>query len=77
MTLLDLLMVVNSARIQLINSDDGAIEGTYDDQADIPEEYHDCDVDDVYPYRIDRETGKDEEPILIVCLSKPYEEEEW
>jgi len=76
MSLYDLMEVLNHARVQLINSDDGAIEGTFEDAADIPEEYHEYDVDDVYPYRIDRETGSDEEPVLVVCISQFYEEEE-
>ena len=76
MTVAQLMMVLNHARVQLINSDDGAIEGTFEDVADIPEEYHECDVDDVYPYRIDRETGNDEELVLVVCISQFYEEED-
>lgn len=76
MILTDLVEVLNTARVQLINSDDGAIEGTFDDPADILEEYHECDVDDVYPYRIDRETGSNEEPVLVVCISQFYEEED-
>ena len=73
MILGDLMEVLNTARVQLINSDDGAIEGTFDDPADIPEEYHECDVDDVYPYR---EPGTGEEPVLVVCISQFYEEED-
>ena len=45
MILEDLMEVLNHARVQLINSDDGAIEGTFEDASDIPEEYHECDVD--------------------------------
>lgn len=72
MILEDLMEVLNHARVQLINSDDGAIEGTFEDASDIPEEYHECDVDDVYPYNESR-TG--DEPVLVVCVSKFYEGE--
>lgn len=72
MSLEDLTMVLNCARIQLINSEDGAVEGLFDEASDIPENYLACEVDDVYPYRIDRENHSDEEPVLCVCISRDY-----
>lgn len=71
-TLEDLRLILSNARIQLINSDDGAVEGTFDSVDDVPEVYFDCEVDDMYPYRIDRETRTDEEPVLCICLSEIY-----
>ena len=73
-TLEDIRMIISNARIQLINSDDGAVEGTFDSIDDVPEEYFDCKVDDMYAYRIDRETHTDEEPVLCICLSENYSE---
>lgn len=73
-TLEDIRLVLSNARIQLINSDDGAVEGVFDSIDDIPDEYFDAEVDDMYPYRIDRETHTDEEPVLCICLSEVYSE---
>ena len=75
-TLEDIRYIISNARIQLINSDDGAVEGTFDSIDDIPEEYFDCEVDDMYAYRIDRENKTDEEPVLCICLSNYCEDEE-
>lgn len=75
-TLEDIHMLISNARIQLINSDDGAVEGTFDSVDDIPEEYFDCEIDDMYAYRIDRETHTDEEPVLCICLSRDYDDDE-
>lgn len=74
-TLEDLRLILSNARIQLINSDDGAVEGIFDSVDDIPDVYFDCEVDDMYAYRIDRETKTDEEPVLCICLSNYYETE--
>lgn len=74
LTLEDLRLVLSNARIQLINSDDGAVEGTFDSIDDVPDEYFDAEIDDMYPYRIDRETHTDEEPVLCICLSEVYGE---
>lgn len=74
LTLEDLRLILSNARIQLINSDDGAVEGTFDSVDDIPEEYFDAEVDDMYAYRIDRETHTDEEPVLCICLTNYCEE---
>lgn len=75
LTLEDLRMVLSNARIQLINSDDGAVEGTFDSIDDVPEVYFDCEVDDMYAYRIDRETHTDEEPVLCICMTNYSETE--
>ena len=69
LTLEDLRLILSNARIQLINSGDGAVEGTFDSIDDVPEEYFDCEIDDMYAYRIDRETKNDEEPVLCICMS--------
>jgi len=74
LTLEDIRYIISNARIQLINSDDGAVEGTFDSVDDIPEVYFDCEVDDMYAYRIDRENKTDEEPVLCICLSENYDE---
>ena len=73
-TLEDLRLILSNARIQLINSDDGAVEGTFDSIDDVPDEYFDCEIDDMYAYRIDRENKTDEEPVLCICLSENYSE---
>ncbi len=73
-TLEDIRMIISNARIQLINSDDGAVEGTFDSIDDVPDEYFDAKIDDMYAYRLDRETGTDEEPVLCICLSNYCEE---
>lgn len=72
LTLEDLRLILSNARIQLINSDDGAVEGTFDSVDDIPDVYFDCEVDDMYAYRIDRENKTDEEPVLCICVSENY-----
>ena len=41
---------------------------------DVPDEYFDCEIDDMYAYRIDRENKTDEEPVLCICLSENYSE---
>ena len=74
-TLEDIRMIISNARIQLINSDDGAVEGTFDSVDDIPDVYFDCEVDDMYAYRIDRETHTDEEPVLCICMTNYSETE--
>lgn len=71
-TLEDIRYIISNARIQLINSGDGAVEGTFDSIDDVPDEYFDAEVDDMFPYRIDRETKTDEEPVLCICLSRNY-----
>lgn len=76
LTLEDLRMVLSNARIQIINSDDGAVEGTFDSIDDVPEEYFGAEIDDMYAYRLDRETGTDEEPVLCICMTNYSEEEE-
>lgn len=75
LTLEDLRLVLSNARIQLINSDDGAVEGTFNSIDDVPDEYFDAEIDDMYAYRIDRETKNDEEPVLCICMSTNYQEE--
>lgn len=74
-TLEDIRLVLSNARIQLINSDDGAVEGTFDSVDDIPDVYFDCEIDDMYAYRIDRETKNDEEPVLCICMTNYSETE--
>lgn len=69
LTLEDLRLILSNARIQIVNSDDGAIEGTFDSIDDVPDEYFDAEIDDIYPYRIDRENGTDEEPVLCICMT--------
>lgn len=75
-TLEDIRLIISNARIQLINSDDGAVEGVFDSIDDVPDEYFDCEVDDMYAYRIDRENKTDEEPVLCICLSRDYYDDE-